>query len=177
MLQQPSRRAYQDVHARNTGFFFGNIFAANDKAGAEAVRATHLPAEETRIRTHRTTPHTKIKQQFQSCNARASKQHLPQHVEYLQRQLARGRYDQPAQPVRRAPARAVQALEKGDEKGEGFAGAWGRGGVGGGGGEGGGGKVLPVFALPITSLPTRAWGNVARCTSVIVMNLAFFNAL
>ena len=36
---------------------------------------------------------------------------------------------------------------------------------------------VPVFALPITSLPASAWGMVARCTSVIVTKFAFFRAL
>ncbi len=48
----------------------------------------------------------------------------PEHVEYLQRKLAGGRYDEASEAVDGAPARAVQRFEKGDEKGERFAGAW-----------------------------------------------------
>ncbi len=36
---------------------------------------------------------------------------------------------------------------------------------------------IPVFALPMTSLPANAWGMVARCTSVIVTKFAFFSAV
>ena len=49
---------------------------------------------------------------------------LPQHIECLQRQLARGRYDERAKAVNGAPAGAVEGFEEGDEEGEGFARAW-----------------------------------------------------
>ena len=72
--------------------------------------------------TTRSTRKNSKRQRMQKNSKRQRMQ--PEHVEYLQRKLAGGRYDEASEAVDGAPARAVQRFEKGDEKGERFAGAW-----------------------------------------------------
>ncbi len=50
VLQQPPRRANQDVHAAYASFFFIDVFAADDQARTEAVEAADLPARDNERR-------------------------------------------------------------------------------------------------------------------------------